>query len=122
MLGQVGRPLCSMRSVKAEGIWAELGSSSQINQIKSAKRKSRNTKKQTVLISNSCCSIVVDVSYSWRRRLDGGMRGNLNASRLFHVSRGVLLQCLYCITIRIGSYYTAGGIRKGGVAAEWCNN
>lgn len=42
-----------------------------------------------------------------------GMGRNLNASRLFHSSYGVLLQCLYCIAILIGLYYTAGGMRKG---------
>lgn len=51
-----------------------------------------------------------------------GLSGNLNASRLFLSSYGVLLQCLYCTAVLIGLYYTAGGIRKGRVATEWCNN
>lgn len=41
------------------------------------------------------------------------MGRNLNASRLFHLSYGVLLQCLYCIAIFIGLYYTAGGNEEG---------
>lgn len=51
-----------------------------------------------------------------------GIGGNLNASCLFYLSSGVLLQCLYCIAILIGLYYTAGGMRKGRVVAKWCNN
>lgn len=69
------------------------------------------------------CSIVVDVSYSYVLGDIGWvMGGNLNASRLFHLSYGVLLQCLYCIAILIGLYFIAEGMRKRRVATEWCNN
>lgn len=44
---------------------------------------------------------------------------NLNASRPLHsVSYGVSIQCLYCIAILVGFYYTSGvgGVESGASA------
>lgn len=118
-VGGNSRPLCSMRSVKAEGIerssQSAFGSSCQINQEKSAKKiKQKNTRAVLICI---CCSIVVDVSYS---SVLGDIVGTENGLKSEHISSvslvsGVLLQCLYCIAILVGLYYTAGGTRKGRV-------
>lgn len=62
------------------------------------------------------CLVIVDVSYTsvlgdivWTG--DGlGSECILSASL---VSYGVFLQCLYCIAILVGLYYTSRGFRKG---------
>lgn len=69
----------------------------------------------------------MDVSYNsvlgdivWTE--DGSTSECISSSSL--VSYGVFLQCLYCIAILVGLYYTSRGFRKGqvrtgGVIFEW---